>query len=533
MQGEWVVAQAWRREHRSVTRPLVHSFSREQVDPLPIGIALILEFLTNDAGELQFTDAVAGGPHSLSDLLGGMAQPSEPRVSGVTTFGAGLLSVFSDTTVRIEAGTNEVLVEKLTGGATLEHLVSWPQTDIVVSGIADAEAFFEVQDLGFSGAGTVVETAAPPADSAERSGIISLGSSVHADSVVVAVINQPRTVNEQGNLLRVLLRTIGTIRRTGSISEIAASLTHTHDAIEIVGDSINWQLSPLFNPHELTVPPSASPAVFRFVEPDGDEIDPVATIFAKQWFDTGGGGLTNLTGKRAVVHQIVITPAGLFVQCGTTNYKDYQEAVAAIGLERLTNPLEPTLARYGSVMGYAVLANDATVWADGRAHLFEESPLGSSFAGGGVSAFDGLADTPISKAGEDGKVVFVGAAETDLEYGKIRAQLIISPIADNVDSITLDVARALHVNSAELRIENIHLEVLTAPTADLEVDVRIAGSSIFGGTLPTISGAALTGQLAPVTTDHFMGDRVRIDIASADADWRFLTVTIEASIVPE
>lgn len=515
-----------------MTRPLVHSFGREQIDPLAVGSALNLEFITNPAGELVLSDTVTG-PQTLADLLGGAAAAAESRVSGVRTAGAGLLSVLNPTTVRIDAGTNEILVEKLAGGATQEHLVSWPQTDIVVSGIADAESFFEVQDFGFSGTGVVVETVSPPTDSDERGGIISLGSSFHADSAVVEVFNQPRTVNEQGNLLRVFLKTLGTLRRTGSISEIAASLTHTHDAIEIVGDSINWQASPLLNPHEVTVPPSASPAVFRFIEPDGDDIDPVATIFAKQWFDTGGGGLTNLTGQRAVVHQIVITPAGLFVQIGTTDYSNYEQAVAAIGLERLSNPLEPSLDRRGSTMGYAVLANGATVWADGLAHLFEEAPLGSSFAGGGVSAFDGLSDTPTSKSGEDGKVLFVGATETDLKYGKIRAQLIISPIADNVASVTLDVARALHINSAELRIENIHLEVLEAPTADLEVDVRIAGSSIFGGTLPTISGAALTGSLAPVTTDHFQGDRVRIDIASADADWRFLTVTIEASIVPE
>ncbi len=514
-----------------VNRPLVHAGGRELIRDLPDGVSLELEFLKNPAGELRLIDSLNLDGPTLSELRG-TANLGETRVAGLRTAGAGLLTILNPTTVRIAAGTSEIMVERLPGGVATEHVVTWSETDIVVSGISNPAAFYEVQDATFTGTGTVVETSAPPDDAAERGGVIFLGESIHSAGAVTLVLNAPRVINEQGALLRTLLKLLGTLRTSGNISEVAATLTHTHSAIGMFGEGINWQASPVINPHGLVIPASLTPATFEYIEPDGTTITSGESVFQKEFFDTGGPGLTALTGRRAVVHQIVMSVAGLFVQVGTTSYKDYNEAVQAIGAERINNPLFGPIEDYGDVLGYAVVANDATVWADGFAHLFEELPFGSSFAGGGVSTLDGMTDTPDSKAGEDGKVLFVNAAEDGTQYGKIRAQIMI-PIGDNIPTITLDVADPAHVNAAEFRIESVHLEVKVAPTVDLEIDVTIAGSSIFGATLPKIAAAALVGTLAPTTTDHFQGDRIRVDVASADVTWGRLVVTLEGWIVPE
>ncbi len=516
-----------------MSAPVVRLGGKDRLTPLPPGEPIDVEDVQNLVGDLTFEDS-SNAPITLTQILAA-ALPGESRLTGLRNQGAGKLSIFSPTTVRIAAGPDEKLIERLPAATSVEHAVNWVQTDIVVAGIANLASFYVIEDVGFTGTGAAIELSSfPSAATLRANSWLFLGTSIHLGGVVIGVFDSPDLHDDQGFLLQSFLDLLGgTQRKSGNMVEIPASFTMQTETTVLFGQGINFHTDPL-NPHDLTLAASPGAVTFTTIDGDGAVFNTGVSAFPKTWDNLGVE--TALTGKRAAVHQVAVLPDGdILVQLGTTNYKDYQEAVQAIGLEQLVNPLWIVADALGGTYGVCVIAADATVWADGFAHLLPLAEGGSS-SGGGVTALLGLSDTPNTFIGGDSQVLVVNNAEDGTRFGKIRAQLPI-PVVGNVDAslgAVLDVAMPLHINGFRFIADNVHLEVKTAPTGiDLEVDLRIAGSSIFGGTLPKILTSATVGQLAPVTVDHFQGDRVRVDINDGDATWLDLTVTLEGWIEPE
>lgn len=516
-----------------MSAPIVRLGDRDRLTPLPAGEPIDVEDVQNLGGDLSFEDA-SNAPITLTQILA-LALPGESRLSGLRNQGAGQLSIFSPTTVRIAAGPNEMLVERLPAATSVEHPVNWVQTDIVVAGIANIASFYVIQDAGFTGTGTAVELSSLPSAATLRANSwLFLGTSIHLGGVVVGVFSAPDLHDDQGFLLEALLELLGGVaRKSGNMVEIPASLTMQTETTVLFGQSLNFHTDPL-DPHDITLAASPGVVTFTTIDGAGSVFNTGVSIFPKTWNNLGAE--TALTGNRAAVHQVAVLPDGdILVQLGTTNYNNYQSAVEAIGLEQLVNPLWVVADVLGGTYGVCVISNGATVWADGLAHLI---PLneGGGTSGGGVTELLGLSDTPNTFVTFDSQVLVVNNAEDGTRFGKIRAQLPI-PVVGNIDAslgAVLDVAMPVHINGFRFIADNVHLEVKTAPTGiDLEVDVRIAGSSVFGVPLPKILTSATVGQLAPVTTDHFQGDRIRVDINDGDATWLDMTVTLEGWIEPE
>ncbi len=517
-----------------MSKPLVHRGDRERVADLPSGTPLDVETLQNLIGDLAFQDA--SNPLTTLTQILSAGNGGEARTSGVVNQGSGSLLVLDPLTIRVKAGNGEKLIERQAGAIDIEHDVDWIETDITVVGKANLASYYVIQDAGFTGTGVPIELSSLPSAATLRANSwIFLGMSIHSGSTVVAKFDAPSLYNDQGFLLEAIVELIGgTRRKSGNMVEIGSTLTMQTEETVLFSKGGNFHTDPL-DPHDITIAASPGAVTFNVIDGAGVVLQGSVSSHLKQW--NNAGVLTALTGKTAVVHQVAVLPSGdIEVQAGITAYKDYQTAVASVGIEKALNPLWVVADVLGGTYGVAILAADATIWEDSKAHLFAEQDSGGGSSVGGVTDLLGLADTPDTYIGADSQVLVVNNAEDGTRFGKIRTQIMIA-VPENFDassSAQPDVALPAHINAFRFIIDNVHCEVKTAPTTiALQVDVTIAGATIFAGPLPTIATSATVGQLAPTITDHFQGDRIRVDIAAGDAVWNGLTVTLEGWSEPE
>ncbi len=474
---------------------------------------LIVGGLTNPNGPLQFSDSVVTVPVTLSDLLA--ASSAEPASSGIKS--GGLLSVASGTEVGIAAG-EAVLIERLGGGDTVEHPTTWAAQDITSTRLAEAGSFWVVTDPGFTGTATIIEQSGPTTEYDQ----VELGVSVHRGGAVTAVLSAPQVYKDLGRLVRDALDTDDGLRRqSGSINEVASTLTSSNTAITMFGEGINWHVDAMEG--HIATAPAANPTTFDTIRGDGSVIAAAQTAYPKQWNNSGTA--TALTGKNAVVHQVAVFPSGLTVcQMGTTSYKDFAEAVQFMGFETVNNPLWNVAAYLGVRMAAVVIAADATQWADTFARIYP-SGVGGTGGGSGVSTYDELGDTPTSKAGQVGRVVAVNAAASDHEYADATGTFVWYSEGNKNSGAGVSALGTQHVKSANWIGQTIQINVETSPTtAALQVDIKAGGVSIVDGPLPSIGIGANTATANLLTAARPDGTALTVETISTDTTWASLMV---------
>lgn len=325
----------------------------------------------------------------------------EPSVAGILTLGSGVLDLGTLVTdVDFAAGDGEI-PEKLPGGGVIYHPVSWPATTVTADTGSPANIWY-VEDPGFSGTGTIQKSTSFLTPAQERV-TIQLGFSVHDTTAgeVLVVASVPDIARDHGQLLNDLLAPADLLSiRTGFVSEIAATLTFDRTLTTFFGKAINGGVS-FVDPNHLSVAASVGAQVFDTIADDGAIFSTAITDIPKTY--NLAGVETALGGKTAAVHQIAIFPSGRVIcQLGKTAYSKYDDAVAAISLEKFNNPLWIFATVFGARMANAVISAQATtLWEDGKAHLFPDFSTGGGSTG--VSSFTGLTDTenayPVGSAG--------------------------------------------------------------------------------------------------------------------------------------
>lgn len=470
--------------------------------------------LVNTAGDLTFEDASNPVPVTLSQVLAGSAGLTEPPGPGIRI--GGELSVASGTEVGIEAG-EATLIQRIAGGGAVEHQTSWAAQDITSTRLAQAGSFWIVTDPGFTGTATIVERALPTTAHDEA----QLGVSVHRGGAVTSTLSAPQVYRDAVKLLRDVLQGDEGVRlRSGSIVEVAATLTSARVGVELLGEGLNWHADE-DEAHVLGVA-DASPLTFDTIQPDGSTIAVAQTAYPLQW--NNGGTPTALTGDSAAVHQVAVFPGGYtVVQLGTTEYASFADAAGSMGLEAKSNPLWDVARYLGAHVAFVVVKAGATQWADNVARIFPS--VGLAGGASGVSTFDELLDTPSTKSGQVGKTLAVNAAGDALEYvDRAGTYVWVSRYNENT-GVGVSRFGKQHITSPKWVPSTIRITVETSPTtAALQVDIKSGGVSIVDGALPSIAIAGTTATANLLTTALDEGDDLTVETISTDVSWESLTI---------
>lgn len=519
-----------------MAEPIIRQNDREKLvkaGSTPIDVVEVRNLL----GSLLFRDDDVPAGVTLAQLLA-QGSGGESRVSGLRRNSGAQLSRLSDTQVRLSApGVPGVLVERQADGAAIEHDVDWAQIDATVAGVDDPVSYWVIQDVGFTGTGTLLELSVPPSEAGLRTPYILLGASYHWGGEVRRVKNFPAIYNDQGHRLDGFIEATGSrVRKvSGRTSETPSTLSIEHTEIVLNGRGLNFGAS-FIDPDNLQIAASGAAVQFDTIKPNGEEFQVGQTTMPSAWND--GGAETVLAGTEAAVHQVAMGPDGqVFVQLGTTAYPDYGTAVDSMQAEADGNPLWSGVAQFGVRLGYVVISANAVVWTDGDSRFFELLQSGVISGAPAILKWTQLQDTPDTMVGKAGQVPKVNATQNALEFGKVRSSVQLAARDVNVDAgggAVIDVAMPARVGAATFIIDNVHFELVQATSGDtLELDVFINGATIFGGPKPTIADGGTEVDAVPTVTTHVKGNKIRLDVLSGNDSWEYLTATLEGWIIPE
>lgn len=458
---------------------------------------------------------------------------TEPQVTGIVNPGDLELSVFSGTQIQVTSGDLGIAVRTTPVNVTEQISTLGIATQITPVNLASRVSFWTASDTLLTGTVAIKEYAAPGPTVADLREEALLGISIHDGGVVLQVINSPDVYRDQGQSVDDLSRRTGgpVIQAgTGVAAEIPATLQIQTTTATVESKGIGFHSSSGVDPNHASLMPAQNPFVFETIEGDGTVFNSAVSTFPKTWNNSGVE--TALTGQRAVVHQVVWLVNGQgIVQIGTTNYNNYDTAVAAIVQEALQNPLWLPARLLGATIGFVVVSAQATTtWANGSAHLFPV--LSGHISVGGVTSFLGLTDTPTTYV-ERGNVQTINAGADALVSGRINAQLVLT-IPDNIASPVTNFGFRAIVHAARFNMTNVFLAVKTADSgAAVTVDVNLAGVTIFPGGKPTLGIGDFESSTVPTTTLAVQGQEFTIDLDATGSVWQDMTVAIQGWIEPE
>lgn len=461
---------------------------------------------------------------------------TEPPVTGILNPGDLELTVFSATQVQISGGTYAIADRVNSLNVKEFQSVLAAPVQITPVNLATRISFWTASDALKTGIVTIKEYASHPTVADLRTEAL-LGISLHSGSVVTDVINTPDIYRDQGQSVRDLWRPnesagLPVQSGTGVASETVATLRiqTTNMILEALG--IGFHASDVDPNHSAPIT-GQNPFTYATIRGDGTVFNSGVTDFPKTW--NNAGTETALTGNRAAVHQVAWLASGDgIVQLGTTNYNNYDAAVAAITAERVNNPLWDVARAFGASIGIVVISNNATTtWADGIAHLFPMT--GGQVSVGGVTNYLSLTDTADDRSGKEGQVPYVNEAETADLYGKVRAKVNFGFPGNTSGAPLVDIALPETVNAFAFRIDNVKLRVKTAETVTaVVIDVNVDGTTIFPGSKPTLGTGILESDQA-VSPDNVVnkGKKLTIDLDAGGTVWQDLTVAVEGWVVPQ
>jgi hypothetical protein len=496
--------------------------------------------LTDTPGFITANGVVFGNPGGTALEFRGISYQNllatEPPVTGVINPGNLEISVFSGTQIQVAAGDLAIAIRTTALDVTEFQANHASASQITPVNLAARTSFWTASDTGLTGTVVIKEYATHPTVADLRREAL-LGVSLHDAGVVVAVINTPDIYRDQGQGLNDIWRPSNTEGLdvqpgTGQATEVGATLTIQTTAMIVEAKGIGFHSSSGVDPNHSPPIAAQNPFVYRTIEGDGTIFATGVSTFPTTWNNSGVE--TALTASRAVVHQVAWLASGEgIVQLGTNDYKNYDEAVSSITIERIQNPLWDIAREFGAVIGVVVISNDATtLWADGIAHLFPMS--GGQVTVGGVTNYLGLTDTNTDYVGRVGQVPTVNSGEDALGFGTIRTQVLASFPGNIPGAPLVDIALPIPVNASEFHIDNVRLRVKVAEsTTPVIIDVNINGTTIYPGSKPTLGTGVLTSDEA-VSPDAVavQGDALTIDLDAGGAVWEDLTVAIQGWSIP-
>jgi hypothetical protein len=491
-----------------------HSGDFVVVNTVPDG----LEFAATRTPD-RILDSVTDGDPSkrwlIDDDITDSVETREPIHTGIITWGAPGMSVFSATQVRFEAGTG-VRITK-TGLSTARTDITWIQQDVTVLNIGTRGGTFFTVDT----AGTVQQYVSEPSRAVLDTEAF-LGVAIHDGASVDRVIPAPTIAGDFAQLL------LDEIEATGSIKLNAGGDVDEKSVFQCI-----FGQSDVFTPG-INFTSASSPNVVSYIAQDPGVFDAVfqdgqvdvadTSTYVKSW-ESAPGVLTALGGNDAVIHKIVLLADGTHqVQYGNVLYNNFATAKDGLLNDLVENPLNPLANAIGILLAVAIIGNLVSDWAADNAEIIL---IGGGGGGGGVSAtpaLGDLTDVTLSTPVEGSFINFDGVS--DWVDGRLPAQYIFT-FDGNVAPAT-DVGPRLFVFAQKFFPTNIRIDVKTAPTVTaLDVDVNLNGSTVFPGAVPQIGIGNFTGSATPNTTAFVNGDSITIDIDAGDSSWQDLTVHIQ------
>lgn len=490
-------------------------------------------FSFDDLGSVPVLVNDGGTPRLLLQDVGG----DEVSMSGITSFGSGALTVNGLTDVNIASGVGK-LTERIVGGGRVYHDVVWDAITLTADTAAPGN-FWYVEDTGFTGTGSVIKSTTPLSVS-DRRLVIHLGLSIHDEVAgeVDSTIYTPDIFGDQGQLLNDLLNLGDVVTiESGNLLEIPATLTFDRTQTNLFGKFINAGTS-FNNPNHISIAAAGGAQAFDTIAGDGVAFNEDVTDVPKTW--NNGGVETALSGKRAAVHQIFILPNGdMFCQLGTTDYSSYDDAVAAVGLEKSTNPLWSFGQLFGARMGNVVISAQATtLWADGLAHLFPDTGSGGGGGTGGVTSFLGLGDTPGTyPVGSAGQFLVVADTEDRVIFATPEELVFPAPSLSFAFSDTATLDSDPVSPEWDVDFTNVDTNFFTYPTAGQisTHEVRVVKRGIYrlhaAASAKIVSGNYASTGLAFYIDGIELEGSLAKSSGTENSNIQHITATVEAEIV--
>lgn len=323
--------------------------------------------LTNDIPYLT-ADTV---PHQLS----------EANPTGLAD--GGELNIIGGTDIQVTAGTG-VIVDSYTDPISppVTQVIMWESQSqpIVTTATPGAYAFFTM-----SPAGVLTEYSVRPPQNVVRDEIM-LGIAIY-DGAAWGEVSSPTVVNNTAHTVEDFLNTV-----VGPTTTISGGIVSEQPAFQLSRESgVVWEMNRNWHvdkkdPHReaFAATPNFS---WRYVNQFFDDVSAATNTVDPTLMDIDGvvQPLPQGNVNRCTIQRLYVDPRdNYWVLWGQTMHDNFQEAVARIGVDTATAIIPPLLRNGSQLLGYIVVEQGQSDWAEEDARFVPESAIGSGGGGGGI-----------------------------------------------------------------------------------------------------------------------------------------------------
>lgn len=385
--------------------------------------------LVNDAGYITLAEVPEQSYQFSEANPTGLADGGELNIIGAD------IQIISGFGVIVDSYTDPLSPPVITN-------VSWDtiQQPIATAAVPGAYAFFTI-----NAAGALTEYNTIPTQEIRRDEIM-VGLAIY-DGTNWGEVSSPTVVNNAAHTVEDFLNTVigpTTTISGGAVTE-AASYTLDREAGVVWEMNRNWHVNKK-DPHREAF--DAFPNLqWRYINNDFTNVSALTGTVIPDQYDDG----TNIVavpgnGNRCTIQRLYVDPRdNYWMLWGQVLHDNFNDASSRIGVDTATTTIPLLLENGSQLLGYVIVENGQTDWAEEDAR-FVSTAIAGGGGSGGATALLQLSDfLPVGYTGEAGKALVVDAGEAGVSFTDLDT-IYLQP-GDNVSELNNDAGYLPTINN--------------------------------------------------------------------------------------